>query len=79
MSRLVCSIAVIERELAKSKLHRDRMKKRVENGPTHASHLAYNDGFVTGLEMALAICKIDRKVEEVQAQKKAESDASANG
>jgi hypothetical protein len=47
-------VKLLQEKLNKATENRSRQRKRVEAGQSDESHLAYSDGFVDGIECAIA-------------------------
>jgi hypothetical protein len=54
MRELYDAISDVQKDIAKAKENRRKIRKRVYMGVSHESHLEYADGLVAGLESALA-------------------------
>ena len=55
MSELHEAISDVQNDITKAKENRRKIRKRVEMGVSHESHLEYADGLVAGLESALVL------------------------
>lgn len=55
MGELYDAIRDVQKDIAKAEENRRNIRKRVEAGVTHESHLEYAEGLVAGLESALAL------------------------
>jgi hypothetical protein len=54
MRELYDAISDVQKEVAKAKESRRKIRKQIDMGVTHESHLEYWDGLVDGLESGLA-------------------------
>ena len=55
MRELYEAIIDVQKDITKAEENRRKIRKRVEMGVSHESHLEYADGLVAGLESALAL------------------------
>lgn len=55
MRELYDAISDVQKDIVKAEETRRKIRKRVEMGVPHESHLEYADGLVAGLESALAL------------------------
>lgn len=55
MNELYDAIRDVQKDIARAEENRRKIRKRVEAGATHESHLEYSEGMVAGLESALAL------------------------
>lgn len=61
-------IADLQLKLDRASESRQRIRKRVDAGHSHESHLAYADGFVDGIESAIvSIVAMHHKLEKAAA------------
>lgn len=60
MKELHEAIADVRKDILKADESRKKVKKRVDVGAAHESHLYYSEGLVAGLESALALMEARR-------------------
>jgi len=64
MNRIGEALKAIEADLKRAEEQRTKIRKRVDAGVAHESHLAYADGLVAGLESARALVLEPERIPE---------------
>jgi hypothetical protein len=64
MNRIGKALKAIEANLKRAEEQRTKIRKRVDAGVAHESHLAYADGLVAGLESARALVLEPERIPE---------------